>query len=367
MVLKELSYHTTSIVQLGTYMKHLPVYILDPTLTDAASKVRGIGRYVQLLRETLSDQVQFVGSTDEIPYESIYLDAHFNFLRFEWPRRIARYQIAFLYDLIPQKYPEYYPIGVKGAIISHISRMRLKQYDLLFTLTESTKSDIIQMLDIPEQSVQVMYSTLPKKTSKTGKTDKVQTPDSPYFLYVGDVTWNKNLLTLAKAIKIAHLPCAFVGKYFIRYQMNHVVQTKEKAPNPWLHDVYSFYEEAYDNDLFLFQGFVDENHLVNLYQHAAANILVSYDEGFGMSILEAAEHGTASIVSDIPVFREIAGKAATYIHPDDPVALADAMKAFVQKKQTADEKSALKEMVERFSQKEFKRRLTEGFISVQTR
>lgn len=362
---KKLSYHTPSIVQLSTYMKQLPVYILDHTLSDSASRVRGIGRYMQLLREVLHTHAEFVGSIKEIPYESIYLDAHFNFLQYEWPRRIAKYQIAFLYDLIPQKFPEQYPIGLKGKMLSQLSFYRLKQYDMILTLTEATKNDIVTLLGIAEDTVQVMYSTIPSNAVQKEQLDKQKIPEKPYFVYVGDVTWNKNLVALAKAIKIAQIPCAFVGNYFLPSNMKHTIETNEKPQNPWLNEVYSFYEEAYNNPLFLFQGFVNQIHLDNLYKNAAANILISRDEGFGMSFLEAAHQNTWSLLSDIPVFHEIAQSAATFIDPDDPVALADAMKAIVAGDENKNKKALLHEVVERFSQKEFKKRFVEVFASVQ--
>jgi glycosyltransferase involved in cell wall biosynthesis len=56
----------------------------------------------------------------------------------------------------------------------------------------------------------------------------------------------------------------------------------------------------------------------------AANVFVSpaYYEPFGFSILEAAQSGTALILSDIPTFREIWGEAASYVACDDAGALA---------------------------------------------
>ena len=35
-----------------------------------------------------------------------------------------------------------------------------------------------------------------------------------YVLYVGDATWNKNLVNIARAIKLADVHCVFVGKVF---------------------------------------------------------------------------------------------------------------------------------------------------------
>lgn len=59
------------------------------------------------------------------------------------------------------------------------------------------------------------------------------------------------------------------------------------------------------------------------YAHARAALQASYAEGFGLPIIEAAYHGCPLILSDIPVFREIAGEHASYYPVGDSRALAD--------------------------------------------
>jgi glycosyltransferase involved in cell wall biosynthesis len=41
-------------------------------------------------------------------------------------------------------------------------------------------------------------------------------------------------------------------------------------------------------------------------------IAASYDEGFGLPLIEAAHYGLPILARDIPVFREVAGNHATY-------------------------------------------------------
>ena len=41
-------------------------------------------------------------------------------------------------------------------------------------------------------------------------------------------------------------------------------------------------------------------------------------EPFGLSVLEAALSGCALVLGDIPSLREVWGKAAVYVDPDDP-------------------------------------------------
>ena len=51
----------------------------------------------------------------------------------------------------------------------------------------------------------------------------------------------------------------------------------------------------------------------------------SEGEGFGLPLIEAAQHATPIIARDIPVFREVAGDHAFYFDGLEASALADAI------------------------------------------
>ncbi|MGE0234979.1 glycosyltransferase family 4 protein [Methylocystis sp.] len=59
-----------------------------------------------------------------------------------------------------------------------------------------------------------------------------------------------------------------------------------------------------------------------LYQNARALVFPSLAEGFGLPIMEAANHGLPVIASDIPIFRELAGEHISYFKKLDSSALA---------------------------------------------
>jgi glycosyltransferase involved in cell wall biosynthesis len=87
--------------------------------------------------------------------------------------------------------------------------------------------------------------------------------------------------------------------------------------------------------LFWFDDVGDEE-LSFLYDRAAALILASYAEGFGLPIVEAARRGRPVICSDIPVFREVGGAGAIYFRVNDPAALAASVRGFVAGELEAD-------------------------------
>jgi len=54
-------------------------------------------------------------------------------------------------------------------------------------------------------------------------------------------------------------------------------------------------------------------------------IAASFDKGFSLSLIEAAEHKLPITARDIPVFREVAGEHAYYFYSRDPKALAQSI------------------------------------------
>ena len=76
--------------------------------------------------------------------------------------------------------------------------------------------------------------------------------------------------------------------------------------------------------LFWLAGISDEM-LLALYAGAAALLQPSEGEGFGLPLIEAAQHGVPIIARDLPVFREVAGDHAWYFSGLAPHDLARAL------------------------------------------
>lgn len=303
------------------------IIVFDPTKKDTLSQVRGVGRYLQLLKENFPDWI--FSNTFHVPRSTfhVFINPFFNFLQKPLIfKRIAKKQIAVVHDLIPLKYPDKFPAGVRGSFNIFLNKLVLKNYDLVVTDSFASKKDIIQILRLPEEKIKVIYPCLPKsflklkiENSKFNKNLKLKIEN--FVLYVGDATWNKNLVNLAKAIKIANVSCIFVGKVF---------RKKIETNNSWLKEFNEFIKITSGDNRFILKGFVTDYELIKLYQQAILNILVSRDEGFGFSYLEAANFGCPSVLSRISVLKEVsAEQGAIFADPNDPKDIADKLKRLV--------------------------------------
>ncbi|MDO9028428.1 MAG: glycosyltransferase family 1 protein [Candidatus Roizmanbacteria bacterium] len=324
------------------------VFVYDPTLKDEKSAVRGIGRYLQILKENFPEWTFTNQLTINNLQLAIFLNPFFNFLQKPLTiRRIAKKQIAVIHDLIPLKYPSHFPAGVRGNINIFLNKLALKKYDLIITDSNTSKQDIINILKINGEKIKVICPCLPKKFVEAGKKKlgmeaRFSLPNlsSSFCLYVGDATWNKNLVNIAKAIKIADVNCVFVGKVFqsrsedIRFERlgippkgegSHWSEKRgiERLDNLWQKELKEFFELAKDDKRFIFAGFISDVELFKLYEQAYINLLLSSAEGFGFSYLEAANFSCPSLLSDIPVLKEISNNQALFADPKNPHDMAD--------------------------------------------
>ena len=82
--------------------------------------------------------------------------------------------------------------------------------------------------------------------------------------------------------------------------------------------------------LFWLEGISDE-YLDIVYKQVSCLIASSEGEGFGLPLIEAAQHQIPIIARDMPIFREVAGKYAYYFDDNkDPQVVADAINRWLE-------------------------------------
>lgn len=83
-----------------------------------------------------------------------------------------------------------------------------------------------------------------------------------------------------------------------------------------------------NQNLFWLEGISDE-FLQSLYGASDALISASEGEGYGLPLIEAAQHRLPIIARDLPVFREVAGEHAFYFNGNTSGALVDALQQWL--------------------------------------
>lgn len=197
----------------------------------------------------------------------------------------------------------------------YIFRQTVERAQKIIVPSQFVKSDLIKKYSLPENKIIVTYEGTPDpKISRQVKNKKEIIEKygikKPFLLYVGSIYPHKNIERLIEAVKdlqndghIINLVIVCARNVFWQRLIEKVKLTNS---------------ESFINLI----GFVPDEELAVLYQEAEAFIFPSLSEGFGLPGLEAMTQGTAVIVSDIPVFREIYGEAAEYFDPQNPEDMA---------------------------------------------
>lgn len=145
----------------------------------------------------------------------------------------------------------------------------------IIAVSQATKDDLIMQYGIPENKVSVIYH------GYTPPSECARAPivEGGYVLFVGKKDGYKNFAWMEQALA-------------------PILQEKGLS-------------------LVCTDGKYSDDELRSLYQHASAFIFPSRQEGFGLPILEAFANKCPVLLSDIPVFHEVAGDAANYFKLDD--------------------------------------------------
>lgn len=178
--------------------------------------------------------------------------------------------------------------------------------DIIIAVSEWTKKEILDIYpDINAEKIKVIYhgnSLLPKESKRI-----LGILEKKYILFVGQRSNYKNFFTLLKAFSIianmtndVELICS--GKSFNEEEIATIYKLGITG---------KVYQEEFNDD-----------DLCDAYKNAICFIYPSLYEGFGIPILEAWSCGCPILLSDIPVFREVAEDGALYFSPHDEVELS---------------------------------------------
>jgi glycosyltransferase involved in cell wall biosynthesis len=194
-----------------------------------------------------------------------------------------------------------------------------QQSDIVVTVSESTKNDLVRQYQIDPQKIVVSSNAAnemlcPIDLSDQEQFKKEHTDGCEFFVYIGSIHPRKNVLSLLQAFEIWKKKSGSSFKF---------VLIGRKA---WDYkDVDEYYDKmTYRSDVI----FVPHaSHAEMHFWLASANTLlyVSLYEGFGIPILEAMQCGVPVITSNVSSMPEVAGDAALLVDPKNANEIVSAM------------------------------------------
>lgn len=219
---------------------------------------------------------------------------------------------AYIYDIIPITHPQYCHNLTCLNFMTYIGA-HLQYADVIIASAQSTLDEIERLeeqLGLPHVPGYVSWLGADFNQSHTFSDDVVpidvkRATNKPFILAVGTIEPRKNHAYLLDAFEKELYNKGFTLIFAGRkgWNVDDLMGRIEK-------DIH------YGKSLFHFEG-LDDCSIDYLYKNAFAVAFPTYQEGFGLPIVEALQHGTPVFASDIPVLREVGGDFCDYFDNSD--------------------------------------------------
>ena len=228
------------------------------------------------------------------------------------------------HDLIPLKLPH----TTTDNTEAYLARCRtiVKRADHIAVVSETTRQDVIRLLDVSEDRVTNTYQAVSIPEELTARTEAEVTLElegvfnlgwKGYFLHFGAIEPKKNLGRIVEAYLASGLetPLVIVGGRAWLDEGETALLNQVKRDGGPAADRIRQYE------------YMSFSMLISLIRGAKATLFPSLYEGFGLPVLESMALGTAVLTSTGGSLPEVAGDAAVSVDPYDVQAMTRGLQA----------------------------------------
>jgi glycosyltransferase involved in cell wall biosynthesis len=227
-------------------------------------------------------------------------------------------QVLSLCDVSPLEHPEwfsaYFHLWYRVLLPSLVRRVRA-----LITISEFSRGRIHHILGVDLDRIFVVPCGVNREQFKPAPSQRINALrleiglKKPFFLFVGFNNPRKNLPGLLRAWEIFQ-------RSIKDYELVLVGGTSSNFANLGIRSLPAGVFRM---------GAVDDDILPALYTAAAALVIPSFYEGFGLPALEAMACGTPVIASSTSALPEVVGEAGILVDPFDAGSIAEGMRRAV--------------------------------------
>jgi len=216
-----------------------------------------------------------------------------------------------VHDMIHELYPDQFR---DSKSVIKAKQVSINAADAIICVSNNTKKDLINMYDVPEDKIKVIYhgNSLPKSNEYLKSTDLEikYSINKPFLLYVGDrIGTYKNFTMLLETYSSMlsdrfDLICFGGGEF--RHDELEVIKSIKGSGK-------------------VVQLSCSDHLLASLYKNAFCFVYPSLYEGFGIPLLEAMGMGCPVIASNTSSIPEVVDKAALLFDPNSKDSLINAI------------------------------------------
>lgn len=221
------------------------------------------------------------------------------------PSKGAR--VVTIHDLYFLTRPEHATAEIRRDY-PRLARDHAHRADAVVVNSEYTKSQVIEHLGVPAPRITVC----PPGTPEWGRRSEPEAAGP--ILFIGTIAPRKNVPGLLRAFTQLCTEVRDTPELVLAGRI-----TPEGLQGTGV-------DVAAVIDRIRMAGYVDADAKQDLYRQASMLVLPSFDEGFGIPALEAMAMGVPVIAANRGALPEVLGDAGVLVNPDDPAAIANAMR-----------------------------------------
>lgn len=204
-----------------------------------------------------------------------------------------------IHDMIHLIFPDDYSFIHRvyyGTVIARLAKSARK----IFTVSESSRKDIMKFFNVPEGKISVVYNGVDERFSPGDKEGaknliaKKYNIEGRFLLWVGNNKRHKNLDGAINAFKA-------IKKDYQNFKFVAVLNAKDNR--------------KFSEDIFIVNVDNDDD-LVAFYRSAEVAVLPSLYEGFCLPLLEAMACGCPVVSSNTSSIPEVAKASAILVNPE---------------------------------------------------